>query len=98
MHSVEYISSQTRLLGRPQLQMYPPVALIRNFESLNPKYEKPKLFFIFGGSLTSNPGLPNFQGSKTSSQRRLIHNKGKKESPVFPNMGPNAIREALGGP
>ena len=30
-----------------------------------------------GGGLTSNPGLPTFQGSKISSQSRQIENKGK---------------------
>ena len=40
-----------------------------NFLSLNPKYGKYIIIFIFGGSwgtLTSNPGLPKFQSSKTS--------------------------------
>ena len=39
------------------------------------------ILFIFGGSwgtLTSNPGLPNFQGSKISSQSRQMYNKKKK--------------------
>ena len=38
-------------------------------------------FFIFGGSwqaLTSNPGLPNFQVRKTSSQSRQMYNKVKQ--------------------
>ena len=38
------------------------------------------ILFIFGGSwdvLTSNPGLPNFQGSKISLQSRQIYNKEK---------------------
>ena len=51
------------------------------FLSLNPKYEKNLLFFIFGGSwgaLMSNPGELKFQGSKTSSQSRHMYNKGKK--------------------
>ena len=30
------------------------------------------------GALTSNPGLPNFQGSKITLQSRQIYNKGKK--------------------
>ena len=37
--------------------------------SLNPKYDKNNIFFIFGGSwgpLMSNPGERKFQGSKTS--------------------------------
>ena len=41
----------------------------KTFLSLNPKYEKIILFFIFGGSwggLTSNPGERKFQGTKTS--------------------------------
>ena len=39
---------------------------------------------IFGGVLvTSNPGLPNFQGSKTSSYSRLIYNKGKNNQEFF---------------
>ena len=48
--------------------------------SLNPKYEKNILFFIFGGSwgaLMSNPGERKFQGSKTSSQSRHMYDKGK---------------------
>ena len=53
----------------------------KTFLSLNPKYEKIILFFIFGGSwggLTSNPGERKFQGTKISSQSRQIYNKGKK--------------------
>ena len=45
-----------------------------------------ELFFIFGGSwgaLTSNPGLPNFQGSKTSPQSRQIYNKGTQITTSF---------------
>ena len=41
----------------------------KRFLSLNPKYEKIILFFIFGGSWggrTSNPGERKFQGTKTS--------------------------------
>ena len=33
--------------------------------------------------MTSNPGLPNFQGSKTSSYSRQIHNKGKNNQEFF---------------
>ena len=33
--------------------------------------------------MTSNPGLPNFQGSKTSSYSRQIHNKGKNNQELF---------------
>ena len=36
-----------------------------------------------GGTLTSNPGLPNFRGSKTSSQSRQIHNKEKYNRQFF---------------
>ena len=40
--------------------------------------------FIFGGVLvTSNPGLPNVQGSKTSSYSRQVHNKGKSNQEFF---------------
>ena len=52
-----------------------------NLISSNPKYEKNNILVIFGGTwraLTSNPALPNFQGSKTSSQSRQIYNKGTK--------------------
>ena len=31
----------------------------------------------------SNPGLPNFQGSKTSSQSRQIYNKEKHNHQFF---------------
>ena len=45
------------------------------------------ILFIFGGggswgTLTSNLGLPNFHGSKTSSQRRQMYNK----NPGLPNF------------
>ena len=33
--------------------------------------------------LTLNPGLPNLQGSKTSSQIRQLYNKGQKLPPVL---------------
>ena len=49
--------------------------------SLNPKYEKNILVFIFGGSwgaLMSNPGERKLQGSKTLSQSRHMYNKGNK--------------------
>ena len=39
------------------------------------------ILFIFGGywgTLTSNPGLPNFHDSKISSQSRQMYNKNKK--------------------
>ena len=41
-----------------------------------------------GGPLRQNPGLPNFQGSKTSSQSRQMHNK-EKYNRYFLYMGPN---------
>ena len=45
------------------------------------------LFYsYFGGSwgtLTSNLGLPNFQGSKTSSQRRQMYNKKTKTTSLY---------------
>ena len=50
------------------------------------KYAFLAILFIFGGSwgaLTSNPGLPNFQGSKISLQSRQIHNKGKNNHHNF---------------
>ena len=64
----------------------------KNFLSLNPKYEKNILFFIFGGSwgaLMLNPGERKFQGSKTSSQSRHMYNKGKKITDSFSYMGHN---------
>ena len=33
--------------------------------------------------MTSNPGLPNFQCSKTSSHSRQIHNKEKNNQEFF---------------
>ena len=33
--------------------------------------------------MTSNPGLPKFQGSKTSSCSRQIHNKGNNNQEFF---------------
>ena len=33
--------------------------------------------------MTSNTGLPNFHGSKTSSYSRQIHNKGKNNQEFF---------------
>ena len=41
------------------------------------------------GTLTSNPGLPNFQGSKTSSQSRQMYNKKKNYRQFVSYMGPN---------
>ena len=44
------------------------------------------ILFIFGGSweaLTSNPGLPDFQGSKISLQSRQIYNKEKNNHQFF---------------
>ena len=57
------------------------------------------LFYIGGGggswgTLTSNPGLPNFQGSKTSSQSRQMYNK-KNISASFSYMGPNVNKCAF---
>ena len=50
------------------------VQRFRNFLSLNTKYEEK--IIIFGrvlGALTSNPGVPKLQGSKTSSQSRHMY-------------------------
>ena len=41
-----------------------------------------------------NPGLPNFQGSKTSSQSRHMHNKGKITK-GFSYMGQNVKKFAF---
>ena len=72
------------------------------------KYAFLAILFIFGGSwgaLTSNPGLPNFQGSKISLQSRQIYKNKLKKITSFSYMGPNvrkcafwAIRGGLGGP
>ena len=45
--------------------------------------------------LTSNLGLPKFQGRKTSSQSRYMYNKGKNNTQfsyilIYENMGHNA--------
>ena len=37
----------------------------------------------WGGGLTSNSGLPNFQDSETSSQSRHMYNKGEKINTSF---------------
>ena len=52
------------------------------------------ILFIFGGpgGLTSNPGLPNFQGSKTSSQSRQIYNKGKQGNSVAWDLRPTGSK------
>ena len=66
----------------------------------NPNYEIYIyiLFYIGGGgscgTLTSNPGLPNFQGSNTSSQSRQMYNK-KNISASFSYMGPNVKKCAF---
>ena len=58
--------------------------IITSFSYMGPNVKKCAflaILFIFGGpwgALTSGPGLPNFQGSKTSSQSRQIYNKGTK--------------------
>ena len=43
----------------------------------------------------SNPGLPYFQGSKTSSQSRQMHSKEKKITASFSYMGPNVKKCAF---
>ena len=44
------------------------------------------------GGLTSNLGLPNFQGRKTSSQSRYMHNKRK----ITPSLSYILIYEHMG--
>ena len=55
----------------------------KNFLSLNPKYEKIIIFVGSWGFLTSNLGLPKFQGRKTSSQSRYMYNRGKNNPQFF---------------
>ena len=45
----------------------------------------------------SNPGLPNFQGSKTSSQSRQMHRKEKKITASFSYMGPQCEEMCIFG-
>ena len=72
-----------------------------NFISSNTKYEQNIIFPIWG---VLGPGLPNFHGSKTSSQSRQIYNKENKITTTFSYMGSNvkkctfwAIRGRGGG-
>ena len=44
----------------------------KNFLSSTPKYEKKNFLLHIWGAFTSNPWLPHFQGSKTSSQSRQV--------------------------
>ena len=104
----------TRLLNRPQLQMYPPVALNqytwvhrthkqsdKNLLSQNKKYGKKKMLGSYW-ALTSNPRVPGAAKCKqmqTSSQWRHMY-KGKQMKTRFSYMGHIflAIWGALGGP
>ena len=47
------------------------------------------------GTLMSNPGLPNFQGSKISSQSRQMYNKKKNNRQFLWYMGPNVKKCAF---
>ena len=50
------------------------------------------------GALTLNQGLPNFQGSQTSSQNRQMYYKGENNHEFFIYGGKNCIFGYSGGP
>ena len=69
-----------------QLSSHPYLCTCEIRKQSDQKYDKNIFFFHIGGSWgtpTSNPALPNCQGSKTWSQSRQMYNKGTKLPPVF---------------